>query len=98
MMSRDSNSYQSDKDIATQKPNNNVEPSGDVAAKASTDKLCNCHDSKPGIISSELSDHEIGCHIRKRILTGRYAIKTSVIPHRIRDGCSLGVAPGGEDF
>ncbi len=82
--------------IARQKPNK-VKIS-DVAAKASTDKLCNCHGSKPGIISSELSDHEIGCHIRKRILTGQYGIKTSVIPRRIRDGCSLRVAIGAEDF
>jgi hypothetical protein len=70
----------------------------DVAAKACTDKLCNCHSSKPGIISSELSDHEIGCRIRKRILTGQYTTKTSVIPSKIRDGCSLGVAIGAEDF
>jgi hypothetical protein len=83
--------------IAIQKPNK-VKVS-DVAAKASADKLCNCHSGKPGIISSELSDHEIGCHIiRKRILTGQYSIKTSVIPRKVRDDFSLGVAIGGEDF
>ena len=94
VMSEDNYNNRQDKFIATQKPNK-VKVS-DVAAKACAEKLCNCPGSKPGIVSSDIDDHEIGCHIRKRILSGRYGVNTSVIPRKIHDGYSLGVAIGAE--
>jgi hypothetical protein len=69
-----------------------------IAAKVNPNKLCDCPSSELGKVSSDTRDHETGCHIRKRILTGRYGDDTSVIPRKINDGYSLGVMVGGEDF
>jgi hypothetical protein len=59
--------------------------------------LCYCPHSEPGKVSANISDHKIGCHIRKRLHTGRYTVSTSVMPKKISDGYSLGVVIGGED-
>jgi hypothetical protein len=83
---------------AEKKPNSSRVIISGVAAKVNLHKLCDCPNSEPGKVSADISDHEIGCHIRKRILTGRYTVSTSVIPRKISDGCSLGVAIGGEDY
>jgi hypothetical protein len=95
-MSKDSYHNRLSKFIAGQKPNN-VRVS-DVATKASTTKLCNCPNSEPGKITADIYAHQTGCHIRGRLKSGRYTVNTSAIPRRISDGCSLGVAIGGEDF
>lgn len=96
---KDNNSEQSDKVIVAEKPSrmiiyHNVA----AAAKANTSKLCDCHNSEPGKISLDIFAHESGCHIRKRLQTGRYTVNTSVTPRKISDGFSLGVAIGGEDY
>jgi hypothetical protein len=90
------NSNQSDKDIVT-KPSN-VEVEVDDAAKANTPKLCDCPGSKPGKINLDIYAHLPGCHIRKRLQSGRFTINTSVNPRRISDGFSLGVVLGEEGF
>jgi hypothetical protein len=95
-MSKGSYHNRFDKHIVTQKPNK-VKVS-DVAAKASTTKLCDCPHSKPGIVSSELEAHEPECRFWKKIRSGRFAINTSVVPPKIKDGYGLGVVIGQEDF
>jgi hypothetical protein len=70
----------------------------DYVAKAKTGKLCDCPCSEPGKINLDISAHEPGCWIRERLESGKYTVNTSVIPHKIIDGCSLGVAIGGEDL
>ena len=95
-MSKDNNSNLSDKDIATQKPNSKRIKISDVAAKASTARLCNCLGSKPGIVNSDIYAHEPRCRFRKKIASGRYTVSTSVMPRRLNDGYGLGVViPGG---
>ena len=59
-------------------------------------KLYDCPNSEPRKISADIRAHQIGCIIRKRIQTGQYTVDTSVIPTKINDGCSLGVAITGE--
>ncbi len=68
----------------------------DVAATAYTDKLCNCPNSEPGKVKIDIDEHLPGCRFRKR--SSRYAMKTSVIPSKIVDGCSLGIALGEECY
>lgn len=95
-MSEDNYNNRQDKFIAAQRPNK-VKVS-DGAAKSCAEKLCNCPGSEPGKVSADIDDHEIGCRVRKRILTGRYGDNTSVLPRGINDGYGLGVVIGGEDF
>jgi len=66
--------------------------------KALPIKLCNCRGSEPEKVSCDVRDHEIRCHIRKRILSGHYTTNTSVLPKRIDDGYCLGVIIGGVGF
>ena len=94
---KDNNSEQSHKDIVTKKPNSRVMISG-VAANVNLRKLCDCPNSEPGKVNTDIGVHEPGCHIRKRLQTGRYMVNTSVTPQKFNDGCSLGVAIGGEDY
>jgi hypothetical protein len=61
-------------------------------------RFCECHDSSPGKISTDIDSHEPGCHIRKKLQTGRYTVSTSVIPKEIRDGFVLGVVRREEKF
>lgn len=58
-------------------------------AKAKTRKLCDCPDSEPGKVKIDTDKHVPGCRFRKR--SSQYATKTSVIPSKIVDGCSLGI-------
>lgn len=58
-------------------------------------RLCDCPNSSPGKISTDTDAHEPGCHIRKKLQTGRYTTNTSVIPSQINDGYSLRLAIGG---
>jgi hypothetical protein len=95
MMFKDNNSNQSDKDIATQKPNSKRIKISDVA-KAKTAKLCDCPNSEPEEVKIDINEHIPGCCFRKR--SSQYAIKTSVIPSKIVDGFSLGVVLGGEYY
>ena len=69
-----------------------------IAAKAKTGKLCRYPDSEPGKINLDISADDSGCWIRERLESGKYTVKTSVIPRKIIDGNSLGVAIGAEDF
>jgi hypothetical protein len=94
MMSRDNNSYQSDKDIAIQKPDK--VKIDDDAAKANAHKLCDCPGSEPGKVKIDIDGHIPGCRFRK--LSTQYATKTSVIPSKIVDGCSLGIVLGEEYY
>jgi hypothetical protein len=70
----------------------------DDIAKIKTGKLCDCPNSQPGKINLDIFAHESGCWIRGRLESGKYTVNTSVIPHIIIDGNSLGVAIGAEDF
>ncbi|MFL6359727.1 MAG: hypothetical protein ACJ71P_05995 [Nitrososphaeraceae archaeon] len=94
---KDNNFKRPLKDIVTKKPNSRVMISG-IAAKVNLHKLCDCPNSESGKISANIASHEPGCHIRKRLQTGRYTTNTSVTPRKISDGCSLGVVIGGEDY
>jgi hypothetical protein len=93
---KDNISNQSDNDIVAQIPNKLK--LDDIAVKSRTTKLCNCPNSEPGKVSSDLRDHESGCHIRKRISTGRFGVNTSVVPQKISDGYGLGVVLGEVDY
>jgi hypothetical protein len=92
-MSEDRYQYynQFDKEIAAKKSDRVVD-----VAKASKDKLCNCAGSEPGKVKIDTDKHVQGCRFRK--LSNQYAARTSVIPNKIVDGFSLGVAIGSEDF
>ena len=94
---KDNNFKRPLKDIVTKKPNSRVMISG-IAAKVNLHKLCDCPNSESGKISANIASHEPGCHIRKRLQTGRYTTNTSLTPIKISDGCSLGVVIGGEDY
>jgi hypothetical protein len=71
---------------------------GRVVTKVNLHKICNCPGSEPGKVNADIRTHLPGCHIRERLKSGRYTVHTSAIPRRITDGCSLGLAIGGEDF
>jgi hypothetical protein len=60
--------------------------------KVNNTRFCQCPGSEPGKIKIDTSAHESGCWLRKKLLSGRYAMNTSVIPPKIDDGYSLGVA------
>jgi hypothetical protein len=97
MMFKDSNSNQFDKDIATQKPNKvKVDDVAAAAAKANTRRLCDCPGSEPGKVKIDINEHIPGCRFRNR--SSQCAIKTSVIPTKIVDGCSLGIVLGEEYY
>jgi hypothetical protein len=99
MMFKDSNSNQFDKDIATQKPNKvKVDDVAAAAAKANTRRLCDCPGSEPGKVKIDIDEHIPGCRFWKRSGSRQYGTKTLVIPSKIRDGCSLGVVLGEENF
>jgi hypothetical protein len=84
-----------DKFFATQKPDN-LEVN-DVA-RVNAHKLCNCPGSEPGKIIADIGAHKHGCHIRRRLQTGRYTINISVTPKKISDGYGLGLVLGEENF
>jgi hypothetical protein len=63
-----------------------------LVAKFHTHKLCNCPGSESGKVKIDINEHIPGCRFRKR--SSQYATKTSVIPSKIIDGCSLGIALG----
>jgi hypothetical protein len=86
VMSEDIYNNRFDKYIATKKPDI------DAAAKVDAHKLCNCPHSEPGKINLDIYAHLPGCHIRKKLQTGRFTINTSVTPAKFTDGCSLGIA------
>jgi hypothetical protein len=90
-------SEQPDKVIVTKKPSR-VMIYDDVAAKTNTGKLCGCRYSEPGKVSLDTGAHESGCHIRKRLLTGRFTVDTSVTPRKITDRYGLGVALGEVNY
>jgi hypothetical protein len=79
--------------IATEKPS---KVKVDDVAKANTRKLCNCPGSEPGKVKIDIDEHLPGCRFRKR--SSQYATKTSVIPSKIVDGCSLGIVLGEEYY
>jgi galactose-1-phosphate uridylyltransferase len=67
-------------------------------AKAKTNnniRSCDCPGSKVGIIKVDLSAHVSGCWIRKKLLTDRFTVNTSVTPNQFNDGYALGVAVSG---
>jgi hypothetical protein len=100
---KDNSSEQSHKDIVTEKKPSRVMIYGDdvaaaaAAAKANTCKLCDCPNSEPGKINLDIYAHLLGCHIRKRLQTGRFTVNTSITPKKINDGYNLGVVLGGEE-
>jgi hypothetical protein len=53
--------------------------------------LCAYPNSKPGIIDLDISAHLPRCWIRKKLLTERFTVDTSVT-QEINDGYSSGVA------
>jgi hypothetical protein len=53
--------------------------------------LCACPNSKLGIVNLDISAHLPGCWIRKKLLTERFTVDTSVT-QEINDGYCLGVA------
>jgi hypothetical protein len=87
-MSEDNYQNRISKFIATQKPNR-VKVS-DVAAKACTDKLCNCLNSEPGKIKLNIEAHQYGCRFWKKTRSSRFSVNTSVVPRKINDGYGLG--------
>ena len=85
MIVKNTNSHHSDKDIA--------DNDYFLAAKVNTSsKLCGCPGSEPGKIKIDVSAHEHNCWVKKRLLTKRFTIDTSVTPHDFHDGYSLGAA------
>jgi hypothetical protein len=54
--------------------------------------FCNCPNAEPGKIVLEVSAHQPDCRFRKRLVTKRYTIDTSVTPEQFKDGYSVGVA------
>jgi hypothetical protein len=101
MMFKDSYHNRVSKFISTQKPNkvkaNDVAAAAAaVTAKANTRKLCECPGSEPGKVKIDIDEHSPGCRFRK--WSSQYAMKTSVIPSKIVDGCSLGVVLGKEYY
>lgn len=81
--------------IANKKPNR---LKVDDVTKAKTGKLCHCPGSEPGKISLDISTHEPGCRIRKRLQSSRFTVNTSVMSKKINDGFSLGVVLRQEHF
>ena len=72
----------------------NLEPQIKKSSCSAADKkqfLCACPNSKPGIINLDISTHLPICRIRKKLLTERFTVDTSVT-QEINDGYSLGVA------
>jgi hypothetical protein len=102
MMFKDNYHNRVSKFIATQKPNKvkvDEDAEAATAAKANIRKLlCDCPGSEPGKINLDIFAHLPGCHIRKRLQTGRFTINTSVTPAKFNDGCSLGVVLGEEYY
>jgi hypothetical protein len=94
VMYRDNYHNPKDNFFATQKPNEAKVSNG--AAKAGAEKLCNCPGSEPRKVKIGINEHIPGCRFRGR--SSRYATKTSVIPSKIVDGCSLGVVLGEENY
>jgi hypothetical protein len=87
------------KDIVTTKNRKpNKAKVSDVAAKACTGKLCNCPNNEPGKIKLNIEYHQYGCRFWKKIWSGLFAVNTSVVPPKIKDGYGLGVVIGQEDF
>jgi hypothetical protein len=80
---------------ASVKDNNRNRVFKDVA-KASPIRLCNCPGSEPGKVKIDIDQHLTSCRFRKR--NNRYASKTSVIPSKIVEGCSLGIVLGEEHY
>jgi hypothetical protein len=60
--------------------------------------LCSCPNSEPGKINLDICAHESDCWVRKRLLTKRYTVDTSVIPEKFNDGYSLGVVLSEENY
>ena len=83
---------------AEKKPNSSRVIISGVAAKVDPHKICNCPNSEPGKVVADIAAYEPGCHIRKRLLTGRYKVSTCVTPGKITDGYSLGIVIGAEDY
>lgn len=52
---------------------------------------CPCPGSEAGKINTDPTAHLANCWIRKRLLSKRYTVKTTVIPSRWNDGYDLGV-------
>jgi hypothetical protein len=94
-MSKGSYHNRSHKFIAAEKPNRRVMIS---AVKVNLHKLCDCPNSEPGKVSTDTGAHEPGCHIQKRLQTGRYTVNTSVTPRRLNDGYGLGIVLGEENY
>ena len=65
-------------------------------AKVTPIRLCNCPGSEPGKVKIDIDQHLTSCRFRKR--SSQYATKTSVIPSKIVDGCSLGIMLGEEYY
>jgi hypothetical protein len=59
---------------------------------------CGCPGTKADKINLDVFAHESNCWIRKRLLTQRYAIDTSITPEKFNDGYRLGVVLGEEGF
>jgi hypothetical protein len=51
-------------------------------ASANKDKLCSCSWSEAGKINLDICAHEPNCWIRRRLVTKRYTIDTSVTSKR----------------
>jgi hypothetical protein len=61
--------------------------------KANIDKrLCDCPHAEPGKINIHASAHEANCWIRKRLVSKRFTVDTSVTPEHVECGYRLGVA------
>ncbi len=69
-----------------------------AATKVNAHKLCHCPGSEPGKINLDINGHLSGCHIRKKLQTGRFTTNTSVTPSKFTDGCNLGLVLGQELF
>jgi hypothetical protein len=67
-----------------------------AAAKKVT--CCCCPGSKPGIINIDPLAHLPNCRIRKKLVTGRFTMNTSVVPTKFNDGCELAVALAEEGY
>jgi hypothetical protein len=57
--------------------------------------ICHCPNAEPGKIKLDVSAHLPGCWIRKKLLTDRFTVNTSVTPDQFNDGYALGVAVSG---
>jgi hypothetical protein len=55
-------------------------------------KFCECPSSQKGIINLDVSAHTSNCRFRKRLVSKRFTMDTSITPEDFKDGYQLGAA------